>query len=180
MVRSVAVGPWGHFLPLSCLALAAACSDSGPPAQTAASITPPAAPTGAAEGLSSVPAAKPGSVITLPSGEGVMLSTGSRPGPGPRDICTVTLDGVTLDTLGAGDLDAYDCRELVEFGALPADGAMPRIGLIYRTGSANAAFNTALILIRRSGEWQLDSDSLGRYDDTPAAASLAALSATFQ
>lgn len=88
--------------------------------------------------------------ITLPSGAKITLQEGWRPMHRfARDICTITLDGVTFDTLGRGWFEAYDYRGLKEAGALPPDGNAPRVGLIYHASSPNTNFDMAIVLVRR-------------------------------
>ncbi|MEG3088183.1 hypothetical protein [Sphingomonas sp. PB4P5] len=89
--------------------------------------------------------------------------------------CGVTIGGQRIATIGSGDSDTYTCGALIDAGALPPAGATPRIGLIYRVSSPNAAFSTAIVLLGGAGGWQVDPDSIGTYDDSPAAKSIAAL-----
>lgn len=89
--------------------------------------------------------------------------------------CAITVDRQRIETIGSGDTEVYTCDRLRAAGRLSSVGKARQIGLIYAVSSPNAAFNTALILIDRGGHWMLDAKSVGAYDDTPAARSIAAL-----
>lgn len=89
--------------------------------------------------------------------------------------CGVAIGGRRLTIIGAGETEAYACVRLVEAGALPRAAGRERIGLIYDVASPNARFRTAAVLVEGADGWALDAEVLGRYDDTPAARSLAAL-----
>jgi hypothetical protein len=89
--------------------------------------------------------------------------------------CAVTIDRQPIETVGSGDTESYSCDALAAAGRLSPAGHARRIGLIYRVSSPNAHFNTALIVIEHAGRWTLDPRSVGVFDDTPAATSIAAL-----
>ena len=89
--------------------------------------------------------------------------------------CAVRIDRQRIETIGSGDTDSYTCGVLAAAGRLSSAGESRRIGLIYRVSSANAHFNTALIVVERAGRWALDPQSVGTFDDAPAAESIAAL-----
>ncbi|MCD9031368.1 hypothetical protein LDO32_06460 [Luteimonas sp. Y-2-2-4F] len=92
--------------------------------------------------------------------------------------CGVEIAGRRVDTIGAGEAEAYTCNALVEAGPLPPDaGGGRRIGLIYDVSSPNAAFRTAIVLVEAAGGWTVDPQTPARFDDTPQARSLAALAA---
>ena len=87
----------------------------------------------------------------------------------------VVIEGRRLTVMGAGEAEVYTCRGLVAAGPVPPAGGKDRIGLIYDVASPNAAFRTATLLVREPEGWSVDEGSIGRYDDTPEAQSLAAL-----
>jgi len=89
--------------------------------------------------------------------------------------CGVIIEGRRLTVIGEGEMESYSCIGLAEAGALPPLAGQRRIGLIYDVASPNAHFRTAAILLKNSGEWNIDSASAGSYDDRPEAQSLRAL-----
>lgn len=161
MVRTVAVAAL----------LLAACGtapDHSDAAQShAAPAKPAAAPTGSDAPLT----------IRLADGSSATLVASKRDGKhGMSDAqCAVTIDRQPVETIGSGDTDTYTCGALEAAGRLSAKGGSRRIGLIYRVSSSNAHFNTALILVEHAGRWAIDPQSVGAFDDTPAAKFIAVL-----
>jgi hypothetical protein len=172
------------LLALAPLALAAACqAQPAPPAPAptmAPGATPPAVPAAVPApdfgGGTVVPDGR-ARTVALPPGKPVTLTPVRirAEGPGVSYRCGLRIGGQTLVTIGTGDTEAYGCSGLVDAGALTAKGGARRIGLLYDVSSPNAEFRTALVLVEGSGGWAVDPESVGKWDDAPAARSLAAL-----
>jgi hypothetical protein len=77
---------------------------------------------------------------------GVVLRSAGRPAQG-------------LITIGTNDTEALSCGGLSEAGAVPRDGPVLRIGLVYRTFSPNAAVATPVVLARDPATltWSIDT-----------------------
>ncbi len=92
-------------------------------------------------------------------------------------VCGVRIGVQRLETIGGGETDAYTCVTLVDAGAVSSGRPGRRIGLIYDVSgpSSNSAFRTAILLLGDDAGWHVDPDSVGTYDDSPAAKSIAAL-----
>lgn len=173
---------------LCSLALWLALSACGPQTPEAANDLPPAAaPSAQATAAAPEPAhaAMPEAgepdgatrTITLAGGQAIALApfrTVEKQGLSDSQ-CGVTIDGQRLVTMGEGETEVYTCYKLTGAGALPADGAVPRIGLLYDVGSPNAQFATAVILRKEVAGWAVDESRAGEFDSKPAAKSLEAL-----
>lgn len=117
----------------------------------------------------------PVQTVALPDGSKVDIQPVRR-----GQACGVQVNNRTMMTQGAGETAENHCVKLVAIGALPAMGPMQRIGLLYDITAAHAPVRAAVILQSDGDNWAVDYDTIGTYDDTPAAESIAALSKAVQ
>jgi hypothetical protein len=174
------------FSLIASLALAACGPQASLPANNVSAATIPATPVATETPAAALPAAQAtGSgqpdgearTIALAGGHSITLTpfrTVEKSGLSDSQ-CGVTIDGQRLMTMGAGETEVYTCYRLTGAGALPADGAVPRIGLLYDVGSPNAQFATAVILRKEAASWAVDEARAGEFDSKPEAKSLEAL-----
>lgn len=113
--------------------------------------------------------------LKLADGRTVTLHAFQTAGAGlAASRCGVVIEGRRMLTMGVGDTEVYTCDGLVAAGAVPAAGRVQRIGLIYEVSSSNASFRTAVVL-REDGGWHVDPTFAGKFDDTAAGRTIAAL-----
>ena len=80
--------------------------------------------------------------------------------------CGILVDGQRLLTLGAGDLDAYTCLEIVDVKALPSTKAGPRLGLRYEAASPNTSLQTATVIVRDAdGRWAVVPEATTTFEN---------------
>ena len=80
-------------------------------------------------------------------------------------------------TIGVASTEALSCDGLAEIGDVSSAAVPARLGLVYRTRSANAVSLTPLIVVRdsRSGEWRIDQTLSDEISQQRGKASLKAI-----
>lgn len=174
------------FSLIASLALAACGQQMSLPANNVSATTVPASPI-AQQGPGTESPVSQAATPSQPDGETrtIVLAGGASITLAPfRTVeksglsdsqCGVTINGQSLMTMGEGETEVYTCYRLTGAGALPADGAVPRIGLLYDVGSPNAQFATAVVLRKEVAGWAVDEARAGEFDSKPEAKSIEVL-----
>lgn len=123
--------------------------------------------------------------VRLGGGRTVRLaSVRFAPAPGRSEAVNTTWCGLVVQAagradqgvvvIGAGPTEALSCDGLKDAGPLPPSGGSPRIGLVYKTSSPNAAGLTPSVLVweRASGQWRQDERATDRLSGLAGAPTL--------